>query len=658
MTLKSIAFAALATSLVAGASAQTLDNDQGSPVYTTAGSWFTSGSSGYNGGTYQYASTGYERTATWEVKLPHSGQYKIEVIYRAGGNRPTSAVYEIGSRNQSYTTTIDQTKNNLSWVSLGEYQLDYGSATITLNAQQSTPSGRAAIADAVRLTLINDPAEVRPAIVTVYEELDTVSGIQNLVDEIAALNYNAIMVHARYRGDATYFPNKTNSDYTNNEPRSFAAGNLDVLQEFIDRGGDAGLEVIAYVNCFLVTDGKDSDGRSAHIINQRPDWRTYAYNNGNPIVQTTAQDDEGLWLDPGLPEVRDYTADICADIVANYDVDGVVIDRIRYPQSSWRRSDKDFGYHPDSIAAFNAEYGKSGIPDPYDSDWIAYRTQQIDNAVESIYFHVTNVDPDVKLYAFPIGRYSDALNFNYVDANGWLEDGKIDGIFPMIYHDSNASFNADVDNYVNNHNSDRILGVAINGYRSGVNPDQKAAYARSRGMGGITFFTHDSMNDLGYNTTLTNTTFTSWAPTPAMPWKAQGSGTSAVRDNDSGQPVYLTSGSWFTSGSTGYNGGTYQYAFAGGNDFATWDLDVPQTGRWKVEVMYRAGSNRTTSTAYRIDAANGVESATINQRNNNLQWVSLGTYEFVKGISTVTLDASASTGGTVVISDAVRITKQ
>ena len=37
------------------------------------------------------------------------------------------------------------------------------------------------------------------------------------------------------------------------------------------------------------------------------------------------------FLDPTLPEVRDHTVEIVAEIVSNYDIDGLVLDDLRYP---------------------------------------------------------------------------------------------------------------------------------------------------------------------------------------------------------------------------------------------------------------------------------------------------------------------------------------
>jgi len=130
----------------------------------------------------------------------------------------------------------------------------------------------------------------------------------------------------------------------------------------------------------------------------------------------------------------------------------------------------------------------------------------------------------------------------------------------------------------------------------------------------------------------------------------------AVLDNDDGPGIYSESGSWTTSGSTGYNGLTYRFAVEGDpSTTAQWDFSLPFAGEGEVFVIYRSGSNRSSAAAYQIDTGNGVESATINQKQNDLTWVSLGSFDFTAGSHSVLLDAETSTGGSVVVADAVRV---
>lgn len=126
-----------------------------------------------------------------------------------------------------------------------------------------------------------------------------------------------------------------------------------------------------------------------------------------------------------------------------------------------------------------------------------------------------------------------------------------------------------------------------------------------------------------------------------------------IVDNDQGAPAYSETGAWNTSGSTGYNGGTYRYATAGGAHTATWTAGLGG-GDADIYVIYVAGANRTTSTKYVIHASDGDHTVYINQQENSLVWVYLGTFPMVNGDNSITVDASGSTGGSVVIADAVR----
>ena len=131
-----------------------------------------------------------------------------------------------------------------------------------------------------------------------------------------------------------------------------------------------------------------------------------------------------------------------------------------------------------------------------------------------------------------------------------------------------------------------------------------------------------------------------------------------IRDNDNGSPIYIETGTWTTSGTAGYNGGTYRYATAGGSHTATWNLNLPVSGSWTISVIYKAGTNRATSAKYVVQTSAGPQTIYKNQQTSDLVWVTLGTWNFNAGAGSVMLDALGSTGGTVVIADAVKAVKQ
>ena len=78
-----------------------------------------------------------------------------------------------------------------------------------------------------------------------------------------------------------------------------------------------------------------------------------------------------------------------------------------------------------------------------------------------------------------------------------------------------------------------------------------------------------------------------------------------VVDNDDGYPAYMETGSWTTSGSTGYDGGTYRFAYAGDSASATWTGSLPDAGEYEVFVWYVNGSNNSLLSPHPIPSCAG-----------------------------------------------------
>jgi len=132
-----------------------VDNDGGAPGYTETGTWQTSNTSGYNGGTYRYASTGKNSTATWTASLIQAGTWNVSVIYLASANRSTGAKFIVHAATGDVAQFVDQTTSSLAWVSLGDYSFNAGNNTVTLDALNSvTGAKKVVIADAVKFTLV------------------------------------------------------------------------------------------------------------------------------------------------------------------------------------------------------------------------------------------------------------------------------------------------------------------------------------------------------------------------------------------------------------------------------------------------------------------------------------------------------------------------
>lgn len=122
--------------------------------------------------------------------------------------------------------------------------------------------------------------------------------------------------------------------------------------------------------------------------------------------------DEG-YMNPEDYRTGDYLAGICSEITRNYDIDGIHLDYIRYPETWKIRVSRERG----------REY--------------------ITSIVEKIHDAVKSLKPWVKMSCSPIGKYDDLSRYwshgwnAYTkvcqDAQGWLRRGLMDELFPMMY---------------------------------------------------------------------------------------------------------------------------------------------------------------------------------------------------------------------------------
>ncbi|HHI79327.1 MAG TPA: hypothetical protein ENK02_05065 [Planctomycetes bacterium] len=130
-----------------------------------------------------------------------------------------------------------------------------------------------------------------------------------------------------------------------------------------------------------------------------------------------------------------------------------------------------------------------------------------------------------------------------------------------------------------------------------------------------------------------------------------------ILDNDQGASVYKESGLWFTSSSSGYNGGSYRYSGTSAKESAraTWSFKVPVSGRYPVQVFYRAGSNRSTRARYLIRHSGGESEIFVDQSRDDRRWVHLGQFWFEAGTTYRVSLSNQAPIGKVVIADAIRV---
>lgn len=369
---------------------------------------------------------------------------------------------------------------------------------------------------------------------SIGEGLTTAANVDAAINFAVANNYNGICVLARYRANAYYVPNRLDATDANNEPR--ASSSFDTLQYTIDKGREQGLRIWAAWSLFLVTDNTNTypafmpAGGVHWVYSSAASQTTYSPTAGFPRASVAADTGDGLWVDPAIPAIADYNRAILRDFVRNYDVDGIVLDRVRYPGDTLPRNTEAWGYNPTGIAAMQAAYPDLSLPTnppPGASSFIDARRRTISDFVTNATNDVRAIKPWVIMGAAPVvfgSNLTDTYSTVYQHFPTWNSApnaghvsgfGNLDALMPQLYRTTAATndslmglINADIDEV------NRMLHTPIfQSYleASGTSAPKLAENIcdmRERNLDGFGVFSYDSLAAAGYQATLnaTNTT--------------------------------------------------------------------------------------------------------------------------------------------------------
>lgn len=292
-----------------------------------------------------------------------------------------------------------------------------------------------------------NPEFARAIIVdSVGPTLKSPESIKKMVEEARAAGFNTIIAQVRSLGDAYY--KSSIVPMAPGLPDGFDPL-ATLLQEA--KSGDRPLKVHAMLVTYRVwAVGSPRELPDDHVAKRHPDWLTQTFEGSNETGDGREQ-----WLDPGLPEVQEHLAQIAVELTKNYAVDGIILDRLRYPDVSLKA-----GYAPASVELFNATSGKSGKPAIEDPAWVAWRRDQVTAALRKVRDAVKGAKPEVAVGVDSItfgaapatrevfSRGSDAYARALQDWAGWCADGLVDVNVLMAYKraDRNA---ADYEQWMN-----------------------------------------------------------------------------------------------------------------------------------------------------------------------------------------------------------------
>ena len=294
----------------------------------------------------------------------------------------------------------------------------------------------------------------------------------DMLDRLQALGINTIFFQARLKGETFYRSSlEPMSAFLTGKPGAVSA--FDPLAFAVRACHDRGMQIHAWMVCMPF-------GSAKQIARQ---GRQGQYERLKPF--TTLHEGE-YFLEPSDPRTADYLASIAAEIVGLYDVDGIHLDYIRYPEKSATFPDK---------ARFEASGASSR------SQW---RRDNITHIVSTIYDRIHAVRPTVMLSSAPLGLRNgrnggdyfgwNAYDAGYQEVERWFAEGKHDFVVPMMYYKDAMYYPFVADWVRRSHGHAIIPGLGIYRLSDGSKGwtvdeiERQIRWARQVGAGGYALF--------------------------------------------------------------------------------------------------------------------------------------------------------------------------
>lgn len=360
--------------------------------------------------------------------------------------------------------------------------------------------------------------EMRGMWVTRFEWPDSggnVEKMQKRIREIMATlgqnGFNAVFFQIRGQADVLYpSPFEPWSPLIGGDDPGF-----DPLEFAIAEAKKHNLEFHAYINPFPSWNDDEAPPKDPeHPYHRFPEWACVD-EAGKPVYA------EYFYFSPGNPAVQAYLRQVIRDVATRYEVDGIHLDRIRYP---------DPGSSHDTVS--RTRFETTG--NPMRLEWEDWQRNQITRFVYDLYGELQEIRPAIKLSAAVWGIYdryridgysgfSSGYHMYYQDSFGWMRAGAMDALVPMIYWPIGGNrphYDELYADFVENGSFGRHIYGGISARHEPKQIQDIFEFTRKVNGPGTVVFSHSGA-EKNKRFPLYRRLYRQSAPVPPMPWKDQ-----------------------------------------------------------------------------------------------------------------------------------------
>jgi uncharacterized lipoprotein YddW (UPF0748 family) len=257
--------------------------------------------------------------------------------------------------------------------------------------------------------------------------------VREVVEKMKLLGINTIYLETWYNGSFTGFSdNDLIKHCTYN-------GSYDALEGFVRICHENGIEVHAWVQNFFIGTVEAQEQANMALAQYFPDW--LKDKNGKNTYFYSASNTNFIFLNPYDKEVRTFLIDFYKEMITKYDIDGIHLDYIRFPELNY--GSVDFGYNENIVSAWQMENNTTVNPAKLTAgaqyqSWVKFRQEIINSFVKEVFEMVKTTDPDTWLSAAVYPGIPTIKNDIFQDCENWVQNGYMDELFSMSYGADNA----------------------------------------------------------------------------------------------------------------------------------------------------------------------------------------------------------------------------
>lgn len=327
--------------------------------------------------------------------------------------------------------------------------------------------------------------------------------VEQNVQKLADTGINTIFLETVYEG-FTIFP--VEYDYISQHP---IHQEFDVLQAYIDACHSRGMQLHCWVESFFIGLQTNRGGGPVYKALKGTDW-LLTDREGNPWEETMYG--KMYFLNPARPDCREWIVGLYEIIVKNYDIDGIQLDYVRYPEKT---AGKDYGYDDYTAEAFMKWREDQGeeVFDPREvksSSFEAgvydyYKQLQVTEYVKMCSDRLRAANPDLLLSLSVYPFFSEGPKKFMQSAELWMKEGYGDFVASMAYYENQVkSIASNTVHVAGDSPMNAVVGISTQNGFTVESVERQTKEALESGAG-VSFFEYETFYSKGYAGSLENT---------------------------------------------------------------------------------------------------------------------------------------------------------